>query len=67
MIQQQIWTMAGKMGLDRIPSKSTIARAYGLIPEWYLTETHRIAIKETDAGSLAADSTGYVPAVCSVV
>ncbi len=52
-------TMAGKMGLDRIPSKSTIARAYGLIPEWYLAEAHRIAIREVEAGSLAADSTGY--------
>ncbi len=52
-------TMAAKMGLDRIPSKSTIARAYGLIPEWYLAEAHRIAIREVEAGSLAADSTGY--------
>ena len=28
--------MATKMGLTKIPSKSTIARSYGLIPEWYL-------------------------------
>ena len=49
-------TMAAKMGLDRIPSKSTIARAYGLIPEWYLAEAHRIAIREVEAGSLAADN-----------
>ena len=26
-----------KIGLHKIPSKSTIARAYGLIPDWYLT------------------------------
>ena len=51
--------MAARMGLDRIPSKSTIARAYGLIPEWYLAEAHRIAIREVGTGSLAADSTGY--------
>ncbi len=51
--------MAAKMSLDRIPSKSTIARAYGLIPEWYLAEVHRIVIREVEAGSLAGDSTGY--------
>ena len=51
--------MATKMGLDKIPSKSTIARAYGLIPEWYMAEAHRIAIREVGTGSLAADSTGY--------
>ncbi len=51
--------MAAKMGLEKIPSKSTIARAYGLIPEWYLAEAHRIAIREVEAGSLAADGTGY--------
>ncbi len=51
--------MASKIGLDRIPSKSTIARAYGLIPEWYLAEAHRVVIWEVNAGSLAADSTGY--------
>ena len=51
--------MAAKMGLDRIPSKSTIARAYGLIPEWYLAEAHRTVIRDVGTGSLAADSTGY--------
>ena len=30
--------MATKMGLTKIPSKSTIARSYGLIPEWYLVQ-----------------------------
>ena len=43
--------MAAKMGLEKIPSKSTIARAYGLIPEWYLAEAHRIAIREVEADS----------------
>ncbi len=52
-------TMAGKMGLDRFPSKSTIARAYCLIPEWYLAEAHRTVIRDVGAGSLAGDSTGY--------
>ena len=48
-----------KIGLRKIPSKSTIARAYGLIPDWYLTEVHRRAICEISAGSVAGDSTGY--------
>ena len=48
-----------KIGLCKIPSKSTIARAYGLIPDRYLAEVHRRVICETSAGSVAGDSTGY--------
>ena len=33
--------MAARMGLNKIPSKSTIARSYGLIPEWYLVQVHQ--------------------------
>ena len=51
--------MATKMGLTKIPSKSTIARSYGLIPEWYLVHVHQTVIREVDAGSLAGDSTGF--------
>ena len=32
--------LARKVGLSRIPSKSTIWRAYGMIPETYLREVH---------------------------
>ena len=32
--------MATKMGLTKISSKSTIARSYGLIPEWYQVQVH---------------------------
>ena len=48
-----------KIGLRKIPSKSTIARAYGLIPDRYLAEVHRRVICEISAGSVAGDSTGY--------
>ena len=48
-----------KMGLPRIPSKSTIARAYGLIPDSYLMKAHKMVIREIVAGSVAGDSTGY--------
>ena len=51
--------MATKMGLTKIPSKSTIARSYGLIPEWYLVHVHQTVIREVEAGSLAGDSTGF--------
>ena len=51
--------MAAKMGLTKIPSKSTIARSYGLIPEWYLVHVHQTVIREVEAGSLAGDSTGF--------
>ena len=43
--------MATKMGLTKIPSKSTIARSYGLIPEWYLVHVHQTVIREVEAGS----------------
>ena len=45
--------MAAKTGLKKIPSKSTIARSYGLIPEWYLVQVHQTIIREVEAGSLA--------------
>ena len=48
-----------KIGLRRIPSKSTITRSYGRIPDQYLTEGHRRIIQEIAAGSGAGDSTGY--------
>ena len=49
-----------KVGLPRIPSKSTIRRAYGMIPEAYLREVHtRIIGDVMVTGSLAGDSTGY--------
>ena len=48
-----------KIGLHKILSKSTIARAYGLIPDWYLAEVHRKAICEISAGSVTRDRTGY--------
>ena len=46
--------MAARMGLKKIPSKSTIARSYGLIPEWYLARVHQTIIREVEAGSLAS-------------
>ena len=52
-------SMATKTGLKKIPSKNTIARSYGLIPEWYLVHVHQTVIREVDAGSLAGDSTGF--------
>ena len=49
-----------RVGLSRIPSKSTIWRAYGMIPEIYLREVHtRIIGDVMVTGSLAGDSTGY--------
>ena len=45
-----------EMGLPRIPSKGTMARAYGLIPDSYL-KAHKMAIREIVAGSVAGDST----------
>ena len=53
-------SLAMKIGLPRIPSKSTIWRAYGLIPEPYLREVQTGIIGDTMvAGSVAGDSTGY--------
>ena len=51
--------MTSKIGLESVPSKSTIARAYGLIPEWYLVEAYRAVIRTVEIGPLAGDSTGY--------
>ena len=51
--------LAMKMGLPRIPPKSTIWRAYGMIPESYLREVHLRITGDIVAGSLAGDSTGY--------
>ena len=51
---------ARRMGLSGIPSKSTIWRAYGMIPEPYLREIHTRIVGDVMAtGSLAGDSTGY--------
>ena len=53
-------SLAMKIGLSKIPSKSTIWRAYGMIPEPYLREIHtRIIGDVMVTGSLAGDSTGY--------
>ena len=49
-----------RVGLSRIPSKSTIWRAYGLIPEPYLREVHtRIIGDVMVASSVAWDSADY--------
>ena len=53
-------SLAMKTGLPKIPSKSTIWRAYGMIPEPYLREVHtRIIGDVMVTGSVAGDSTGY--------
>ena len=51
--------MAARTGLKRISSKSTIARFYGLIPEWYLVKVYQTVIREVGTGSLAGDSTRF--------
>ena len=49
-----------KVGLPRIPFKSTIWRAYGTIPETYLREVHtRIIGDVVVADSVAGGGTGY--------
>ena len=48
-----------RIGLPGVPSKSTIWRAYGMIPEPYLREVHLRIVRDIVAGSLAGDSTGY--------
>ena len=48
-----------KIGLSKIPSKSTMWRACGMIPEAYLRKIHMRIIDGIVAGSLAGDSTGY--------
>ena len=53
-------SLAMKIGLPKIPSKSTIWRAYGTIPEPYLRGVHtRIIGGVMVTGSLSGDSTGY--------
>ena len=53
-------SLAMKIGLPKIPSKSTIWRAYGMIPEPYLREVHtRIIGDVMVTGPLAGDSTDY--------
>ena len=48
-----------KIGLRKIPSKSTIARTYERISDRYLMEVHCRITAEITAGSVAGDSTGY--------
>ena len=48
-----------RIGLHGIPSKSTITRACGLIPDQYLMKVRRMAIQETAAGPVAGNSAGY--------
>ena len=49
-----------RIGLPRIPSKSTIWRAYGMIPEQYLRAVRARVIGDiVVAGYLAGDSTDY--------
>ena len=53
-------SLAMKIEMSKMPPKSTIWRAYGMIPEPYLRETHtRIIGDVMVTGSLAGDSTGY--------
>ena len=47
------------IGLRKIPSKGTIWRAYGRIPEEYLHEIRRRIVRDIMEGSPAGDSTGY--------
>ena len=47
-----------RIGLPRTPSKNTIWRAYGMIPESYLYVIHKKIVSGIEAGSLAGDSTG---------
>ena len=48
-----------RIGPSRVPSKNTIWRAYGRIPESYLREIRLRIVRDIVAGSLAGDSTGY--------
>jgi len=48
-----------KIGLSKSPSKNTIWRAYGMIPESYLYDIHQKIISGIHVGSVAGDSTGY--------
>ncbi len=46
-----------RIGLSGVPSKNTIWRAYGRIPESYLREVHMRIVHDITTGSLAGDST----------
>ena len=46
-----------RIGLSGVPSKNTIWRAYGRIPESYLCEVHLRIVRDITTGSLAGDST----------
>ena len=48
-----------RIGLSKAPSKNTIWRAYGRIPESYLREVHLRIVHDITTGSLAGDSAGY--------
>ena len=48
-----------RIGLPRVPSKSTIWRAYGMIPEPYLREVRLRIVRDIVAGSPAGDSTSH--------
>ena len=48
-----------RIELSKVPSKSTIWRAYGMIPKSYLREDHLGIVHNIVAGSLSGDSTGY--------
>ena len=49
--------MVCRIGLSGVPSKNTIWRAYGRIPESYLREVHLRIVRGITTGSLAGDST----------
>ena len=51
--------IAKEMGFSEIPSKSTIARAYSLIPDDYLVQIHKLCIKSIERYNKAGDATGY--------
>ena len=46
-----------RIGLSRVPSRNTIWRAYGRIPESYLREVHLGIVRDITTGSLAGSST----------
>ena len=48
-----------RLGLSMVPSKSTMWRAYGMIPKAYLRKIHMRIIDDIVADSLAEDSTDY--------
>ena len=48
-----------RIGLPGVPSKSTVWRACGMIPEPYLREVRLRVVRDVVAGSLAGDGTGY--------